>query len=137
VKLVPVGKEKKAVVLLYKLLEERPETVNISHKSMPTLDEHRKFVESHPYQYWALIQVTDHYGPFYVGAVYITKLRELGIFIFKEHQGKGYAKEALEKTIAKWPGRFLANVAPQNEKSINLFTGLGFKRIQSTYEWRP
>jgi len=39
--------------------------------------------------------------------------------------------------MAKFPGKFLANINPHNEKSINLFGKLGFKRIQSTYELKP
>ena len=131
-KLVPVGKERKAVDILYTLLCEREPSESISHKSMPTLDEHRRFVQSHPYFFWALIKVDDDY----VGSVYITKQREIGIAVLREQRQHGYAKEAIRLAMKKWPGRFLANINPSNKKSIDLFSKLGFAHIQNTYEFR-
>ena len=129
-KLIPVGKEKGAVDILYRLLSEREPSESISHRSMPTLAEHRKFVRSNPYQVWYLIQI-DHV---YVGACYISKQREIGIGIFKEHRRKGHAAHALQTMMSLWPGRFIANINPENKKSVALFAELGFKHIQNTYE---
>lgn len=128
-RLVPVGSEKRSVDILYALLAERTPEESISHVEMPTLDKHRKFVKSNPYQFWALIQINH----IYVGCVYISKQRELGISIFKEHRGKGYATKAIKMAMDKFPGRFLANVNPKNQKSADLFKKLGFHLVQHTY----
>ena len=128
-KLVPVSKEKSAVDILYALLQEREAGESISHKAMPSLDEHRKFVRSNPYQSWYLIKVGDDY----VGSCYISKAREIGIGIFLAHRRHGYARHALQMLMALWPGRFYANINPGNEKSHGLFKSLGFNLLQMTY----
>jgi RimJ/RimL family protein N-acetyltransferase len=114
---------------LYDLLAERTPQESISHKEMPTMAEHAKFVRSNPYTFWALVQV----GTEYVGSVYISKQRELGISIFQKHRGHGYATRALQMAMEKLPGKFLANISPFNQKSVELFEKLGFKLIQQTY----
>ena len=43
------------VTFLYELLAERDPVANISHREMPTFDQHRKFVDSRPYKAWYLI----------------------------------------------------------------------------------
>lgn len=116
--------------LLYRLLAERGEEANISHKEMPSDAQHILFVESHPYQAWYFIC-----DPEPVGACYLSRLNEIGVFVFAEHQKKGYAREAVKAVIEKHgPGRYLANIGPRNEASRFLFKGLGFKHIQDTYE---
>jgi len=128
-KLVPVGKEKRAVDILFALLAERTPDESISHQEMPTLDQHRKFVRSNPYQVWYLIKVKDDY----VGCCYISKAREIGISIFKAHRRKGYAIQALRMMMELWPGKFYANINPLNSKSQLLFKALGFGLLQVTY----
>jgi RimJ/RimL family protein N-acetyltransferase len=120
-----------SIEVLYELLKERDDTVNISHKVMPDFTSHAWFVESQPYSKWFLIQV----GGESVGSIYLSRQGEIGVFVFKAHQGKGYAKEAIKAVMAMQPGhRFLANINPANEKSARLFSELGFKLIQHTYE---
>ncbi len=97
---------------------------------MPGFDDHVAFVESHPYEAWYFIC-----DPEPVGACYLSNHNEIGVFVFAEHQKKGYAREAIKAIIAEHgPGRYLANVSPRNEASRFLFNGLGFKHIQNTYE---
>ena len=127
-KLVPITREKRAIQLLYDLLLERTPEQSISHKAMPTLADHTAFVRSQPYQCWYLILLED-----YVGSIYLSKQREIGVFIFKEHQGNGCATEAVDLLMGKWPGPFFANVAPTNPASQRFFEKLGFKHIQNTY----
>lgn len=119
---------------LYELLAERPEEANISHKKMPTWDEHKHFVNvtSHNlYQDWIILKNEDQEV---VGSVYLTMNREVGIAIFKKHQGKGYGKEAIEAIRAKYPGPLYANIAPKNEASRAFFLSMGFELIQHTYK---
>jgi len=118
---------------LYQLLEERPAEANISHKAMPTYDAHCAFVASRPYSAWYL--VVD--GGLSVGAIYLSRLDEIGIAISREMQGRGYAQVAIIELMEKHPRkRYLANVAPGNEASHKLFGRMG-KVIQSTYEVLP
>lgn len=129
-----------APVVLYQLLKERPAEINISHRKMPTWDEHVAFFNSRPYQAWYLIEV-DNVA---VGAIYLTKPAgpsragdEIGVFLFEGARRRGYAKQAV-MTLMERHGqrRYLANIAPSNAASTALFEGLGFRHIQNTYEFR-
>jgi RimJ/RimL family protein N-acetyltransferase len=63
----------------------------------------------------------------------ISSAREVGIFIFKGHQGRGIGKQAIELLEQESPGKLYANIAPSNQASIAFFEGLGFNHIQNTY----
>jgi len=130
-KLVPVSRERQAINILYDLLAERTPEQSISHKSMPTMEEHAKFVRSLPYRAWYLIEV----GNEYVGCVYLSKQREIGVSIFEKRRGNGYATEAVRELMRKWPGRFLANINPLNTASMAFFKKLGFSLLQVTMEY--
>lgn len=133
-KLVSVYRVRTAAAVLYELLKEREPHVNISHKRMPTFKQHRLFVRSAPYAYWYLIEVGKHY----VGSIYLTRVNEIGIFLFAQHRDKNHGPKAIRQLIDKHPrDRYLANVNPANTKSIRLFRRLGFKPLQNTYEYRP
>lgn len=116
---------------LYKLLKERTKNQNISHREMPTFDEHVTFVDSRPYLGWYYIME----GPVKVGAIYLTCKEEIGIFIFKTHKRKGYGSLALRELMYGWPGtrKLYANINPKNEASIEFFKKKGFKHLSSTY----
>lgn len=115
--------------ILYRLLSERTPEQSISHKEMPPLDKHIRFVESLPYKAWYMV-VVDHVV---VGATYLSKQNELGIAISEVFRGQGHARWALEEMMRLHDGPFLANINPKNEASISLFTGLGFNLLQETY----
>lgn len=129
--LIPVYERLDRHQILYELLEEREAHVNISHKKMPCWGDHFRFVESYPYEHWYFIVVDRNV----VGACYLTKQNEIGIGVFKFHQGNGYGKRAV-RLLMKEHGkrRYLANVNPLNEKSAKLFVDLGFRICQQTYE---
>ena len=135
-KLIDVYASPEAARVLYELLAERNPEQNISHKAMPSFDEHCAFVASKPYQAWYLIvDDTDvASAPKVVGAIYLSKAREVGLFIFKRYQAMGYGKAALRRLNALHPGRLLANVAPGNGRSHRFFSDRGFKLVQVTYE---
>lgn len=129
IRLVDVYAHPNAEALLYALLGERSSEVNISHKAMPTLEEHKAFIASRPYEAWYIIEDREP-----VGATYLSKQREVGIFIFAKHQGRGYGREAVATLRRLHPGRLLANVAPGNHRSILFFKRMGAKHVQNTYE---
>jgi len=116
---------------LYQLLLDREPITNISHKKMPTYNQHLKFLKSKPYSKWYIIWNNEQR----VGSVYLTKQDEIGIVIKKEYQKEGVGKTALELVINQNPRqRYLANIAPKNIHSQRFFKKNSFKLIQHTYE---
>lgn len=129
--LIPINARPEAATILYDLLAERPAYANISHKKMPTWEEHIRFVRSNPYRAWFLIE--EDCG--IVGAIYLSKQNEIGVAVFKKHQAKGYAKRAVTELNRRYPKeRLLANVAPGNKVSQAFWESLGGKVVQQTYE---
>ena len=121
--------------LLYDLMAERDgdNTINISHHGMPSKEGHARFVDAQPYEAWYFIFCDGKI----VGAVYLSRLNEIGVFIFKRWYGNGFGPQAVQELISRHgSGRYLANINPSNEKSKRMFIGLGFKVIQETYEFR-
>ena len=115
--------------LLYALLDERTAEQSISHKEMPSYDQHLVFVASKPYKAWYLVSTDEGCA----GSVYLTKQSEIGIAISENERGNGYAKEAIQELMKLHDGPFLANINPNNWASRCLFDRLGFKFIQVTY----
>ena len=129
IKLKPVSKSDYR--FLYNLLIERDSRQNISHKKMPTYNQHVSFVSSKPYSKWYVIL----YGVNKAGSIYLTSQNEIGIFIKKSFQNKNIGNTVLCRLIQKNPKRrYLANVNPQNKKSMHFFKNNGFKLIQYTFE---
>lgn len=141
--LISVYKIDEADELLYEWLRERSEekdrVVNISHRKLPTWQQHLKFFHSKPYRHWFLIEVNGQY----VGYVFATERNEIGIVLKGSERGKGYGSLALRefmrlcKPLPELPSRrrgcWLANINPANEVSKHVFEKLGFRRIQETY----
>ena len=118
------------IEFLYELLKEREGIINISHKQLPSFEEHKNFVENTPYPFWDIIWSGDER----IGNIYLTERDELGIFIKKNSQDKGLGSLALNKFLKKTgKTRFLANINPTNYKSIQFFGKNGFTHIQNTY----
>ena len=116
---------------LFELLKERDPRANISHKKMPSYNEHLKFIKSKPYTKWYIILKSKDR----IGAIYLSKNDEIGIFLSKKYQGKNIGNDALSELIRKNPReRYLANVNPKNKKSSIFFKNNNFKLIQHTYE---
>ena len=148
IELVNVHDEPKAVDVLWDLLAERSidpdaDTINISHRSLPSYEKHKAFVAGKPYAYWYLIRK----GREWLGNVYITQNNEVGIHLFIDARGGGIGTIALKLLLAKHEplpaipakrvGWFVANINPRNVRSIRLFGSLGFKHVQGTYALAP
>jgi hypothetical protein len=119
---------------LYELLKERKLINNISHKKMPTFSQHVKFVKTKPYEKWYIIIKNKKK----CGAIYLTKLNEIGLQLKKEEFNKKIETDILKLIMKKNPrARYLANVNPKNKKRINFLKKNGFKLIQYTYEIIP
>ncbi len=117
---------------LYNLLLERSgrDDINISHRKVPTFEEHSAFVRSRPYAawYWIMVEGASR------GVIYLTKQDEIGVHVWKDRQGRGIGPAAVEALMAvhKRP-RYFANINPANHNSIRMFHRLGFGLVQNTY----
>ena len=119
------------VKFLFDLLKERDPSVNISHRKMPTYNQHTKFIKSKPYSKWYIILKSKQK----IGSIYLSKNNEIGIFISKKYQKKNVGNYAINELMKKNPRkRFLANVNPKNKKSMEFFKKNNFKLIQYTFE---
>ena len=116
---------------LYELLLQRKKIVNISHKKMPTYEEHVKFIESEPYSKWYIIQIDAKK----IGSIYLTKENEIGIHFFTQYEESERFQNVIKEFFLKEPqDRFFMNVSPKNEQYIDLAKKLGFHLVQHTYE---
>lgn len=135
VKLEKINGNKGQIDALYELLRRRRH--NISHTSIPTIDDHTKFVTNHPYRAWYLIKFDGHY----VGSTYILDSNCIGFstlgdddlilpevlnFMFKKHK-------PLKEIKSLRPPYFFINISPSNEKLKSQLERLGAKNIQVTY----
>ena len=128
--LIPITRNPNKDRILYDLLSERSPEQSISHKEMPAFEQHVQFINSNPYLVWYFL---EHQRVVF-GAVYLTNQRETGIQLFKKHIGKGYGELAIRMLMEKHPGKFLANINPENTASIKFFEKFNSKLIQNTYE---
>lgn len=102
---------------------------NISHRSMPTAREHAAFVRSRPYDAWWLIR----HRKAWVGATYVTKAREIGIYILPFARSAGVGSKVVAEVRRRFPGPILANVNPENVKARQFWERMGGKLLQVTY----
>ena len=116
------------IAMLYELLKERTPEQSISHRVMPSFDEHMAFVLSRPYFRWYMIVERRP-----VGAIYLSHQREIGLSIFRDYQRLGYGRAAVAELMRLHPGFFLANINPNNDASIAFWKSLGFTLRQVTY----
>jgi RimJ/RimL family protein N-acetyltransferase len=129
VTLIDVYSTQDAELILWELLKERTPEMAISHEEMPTWDEHVAYIAKRPVEHWYLIGNDDSW----VGSIYLSRRREIGIWLFLKEQRKGYGKAAIEELMRLHPGKFYANVAPTNHNSHSFFDHMNFKMIQVTY----
>jgi RimJ/RimL family protein N-acetyltransferase len=116
---------------LYDLLAQRNSKINISHKRMPTWEEHVRFVKSKPYSKWYIIYNKDEK----IGSIYLSKQSEIGIHLLKKYEKESIHLESIKKLmVLNSKIKFRANVSPKNKNYIMLFEKLGFEMIQHTYE---
>lgn len=114
---------------LYKLLKERDDSMNISHRAMPTYLQHCNFVKEHPYGMWYAVW----HGRLKIGHWYLTKQNEVGLFVARKYQWKGYGTRILATIAREFSGTtLLANINPKNKRSLKLFKSLGFGPVQVT-----
>jgi RimJ/RimL family protein N-acetyltransferase len=128
--LINISARPDSAKVLFDLLAERSREQSISHKVMPTWEQHIAFIRSKPYSHWYVVDE----NPGLVGAIYLSKQDEIGVSIFKKYQRKGFAREAVLDLMRRHPRKaFYANINPANEASKALWRSLGFSHLQDTY----
>lgn len=131
-KLVPIYQEPSSAIFLWDLMKQVEPHQAISHKQMPTWEEHLRFVfweAPQIYEAWYLIDVA---GP--IGWIYLTKRNEIGIRLDKRCQGQGHGPHAIRLLMETHGARrYVANINPDNEPSRKMFGMLGFELVQWTY----
>ena len=129
IKLKPVTKND--ALFLYELLKTKDPIANISHKKMPSYDEHVNFILSNPYAIWYIIE----YEGKKIGSVYLSKHDEIGIYLVDNSLYDKIGKSVIKLLIKNNPRkRYLAKVSPQNKKLQNFFVNNGFIGLEYTYE---
>ncbi len=121
---------------LYTLLSKRNHS--ISHQNMPSFEQHKGFVQSHPYRAWYLI--TSSTQP--IGSVYVSNENSIGINLLDSSQ-----TDVVKATLAfvtnnisplpaiasVRPRHFVINVAPTNNALKQTLDSLNAPLIQLTY----
>jgi len=116
---------------LFDLLKERDSNTNISHKKMPTYNEHTKFIKSKPYSRWYIIILEKEK----IGSIYLSKHDEIGIFLKKRWERNDIRLDSLKKLMKRNPRRrYLANVNPKNKKLISFWKENDFHLVSFSYE---
>ena len=114
-------------------MSERKQFENISHKKLPSYNNHVKFIKSKPYAKWLLIECREKI----LGSVYLSKNNEIAIWIkkdIKDYKMK-IRKKILEEITTKFTRKkYLTNINPRNKKIINFYKKNGFKLIHSTFK---
>jgi len=124
---------KNDMLFLYELLKSKDPNANISHKKMPSYDEHVKFVMSKPYTNWYIIE----YDKKNTGAIYLSKQDEIGISINNDYEYDQIAETALKLLMKLNPRkRYLANVSPKDKNSQKFLLKNGFTGLEYVYEMK-
>ena len=126
-------------VILFNLLAERK--YNISHKKMPTFDEHLDFVRNRPYRGWWLIQDLNDSSKI-LGSVYLNDDNSLGLNIDLEQVSfsASFFTQKLKSFIkpkdyqpSKIYGDFFYNVSPFNKVLIDWLRDSGYFESQRSF----
>jgi len=123
---------------LYDILIRR--TYNISNKTMPSIEEHIKFTQNHPYRTWYLVKDDSDY----IGSAYLMKNNCVGINLIKNFElfpnivNKILKKhKPLKEVKSVRPSYFYINIAPENEQIEAQLMKLNAQKIQSTFILTP
>ena len=124
---------KNDALFLYELLKNKDPNANISHKKMPSYDEHVEFVMSKPYTNWYIIE----YDKKNIGSIYLSKQDEIGISINKDYEYDQIVKSALELLMKlNQRKRYLANTSSKDVRSQEFLLKNGFTSLEYVYEMK-
>jgi len=132
-KVIPTPEQ---VDVLFQLLNGRDH--GISHKAEVPFDQHKTFVETHPYRGWYLVKDIDGYG----GSFYVTHDNTIGINISNPESEQAVGKiieyatehyDALPPIPSVRGATFAINVPPSNKALIDTLQSLGCELVQMTF----
>ncbi len=122
--------------LLFDLLGNR--IYSISHKSMPSFENHREFVKSNPYLYWYLVFNNKQViGTFYIkddNSIGMNILNPSLIIIKKILYYINHNFTVSPEIPSKVPPYFFINVADSNKELYEILDKLGYKPIQTSFK---
>ena len=132
-----VKPNKNQIAHLYRLLGDRSH--QISHRKVPTFEEHAAFVQKNPYRVWYIV----HEDQQMVGSVYLTYQNTIGINI-EDRRVAVLLNATIDKIKADFAplpavkstrsGCFSINVAPTNKPLLNALNAGGFLVSQICFE---
>ena len=138
--LIRVSSLNKDINFLFHLLKLRNRKNSISHRKIPSLKEHKKFILSKPYRYWFIIKFLDNY----YGSLYLTRMNSIAIHMIKNNH-QVYEQvllyvinniKPLKPIPSIRPGTYFLNF-PVNEKvSSSIVKKLGGKINQVSYHFK-
>jgi hypothetical protein len=130
-----IGTEEQ-IEILYKHLKNREYVV--SHKLMPSYQNHITFVKSRPYRYWAMVFENSST----VGEVYLQADNSIGLNLLQptihlvsevlRHIRENF--EPAKEVKSKIPPYFYVNVAHANENLSKILLRMGGIPIQTSYK---
>ena len=124
---------KNDALFLYDLLKNKDPNANISHKKMPSYDEHVEFVMSKPYTNWYIIECDKKN----VGTIYLSKQDEIGISINNDYEYDQIVKPALKLLMKlNQRKRYLANTSPKDVSAQEFLLKNGFTGLEYVYEMK-
>ena len=121
---------------LYTQLKNRSHS--ISHKSVPSFDEHAEFVQNHPYRKWIIVKDTE----IAIGNVYIQYNNSIGLNVDSLVSCEQINKILKEIYASHSPlpaepsvrfGEFFLNVATDNKMLQKKLSSLGFSEVERTF----
>jgi hypothetical protein len=124
------------IITLYDLLNRR--THRISHNNLPSFDEHKLFVDNHPYRAWYLV----NFRAMAIGSFYISKDNAIAINLVDKESVDLISKiimfvcdkyTPLKPIPSVRSGMFAINVAPSNEFLLDAMNEIGAKVAQTTF----
>lgn len=138
-KLIDIINSDEHLMETYKLLDQRE--FSISHKKVPTFEEHRHFFENSPYRFWFLL--SDNGGSF-VGTVYIQHDNSIGIFLpSSEYAAIPEILDFIIKEYTPLPaiqsqrnGEFFLNIPAKDLALQKMLIENGALEIQRSFIWR-
>ena len=124
--------------VLYELLKKRNH--GISHSSMPSFSQHRKFVKSKPYRAWYIVVCSE----IPVGTFYLSNENVVGINI-KDDLIRDLLPNVMSYILKKYKplqeiksvraARFICNIPPKNIILRDTFDQLNQELLQLTYSF--
>jgi hypothetical protein len=136
IELDPVIPSEIQIELLYQQLRSR--TSNISHRVLPSYENHKEFVAKHPYRAWFIIKSTD----IVLGNVYVQYDNSIGLNCcnrISEIQIKSILDlisiklKPLDPIPSVRSSNFFLNVATSNMELQNKLTNIGLIESQRSF----